>query len=191
MNLLIQSRVNKLCLGSSYYKRLFLRKGGKIEVVNLIPVTQGAEDTLHQLMQFYIYEFTVYQEIKLEENGRYAPFELKPYWTEQNLHAFFIIHGGELAGFALVESGTQDAPHIIREFFIMRKFYRRGFGEAAAHKLFDLFPGKWSITQVEKNEPAKAFWRKIIREYTGGNYTERSDNRNRSIQEFDTALILK
>ncbi|MEH7885038.1 GNAT family N-acetyltransferase [Bacillus sp. JJ1609] len=160
-------------------------------MIYLVPVKQGDEDTLHNLMQLYIYEFTVYQEIKLEGNGRYAPFDLKPYWTDQNMHAFFIIHEGELAGFALVESGSEDVPHIIREFFIMRKFYRMGFGKAAAVKLFDLFPGKWSITQVEKNEPAKTFWRKIIREYTDGNYTERYDDRNRSIQEFDTALIIK
>ncbi|WP_423406702.1 GNAT family N-acetyltransferase [Heyndrickxia sp. MSNUG] len=160
-------------------------------MVNIVSVTQGEEDTLHHLMQFYIYEFTVFQDIKIERNGKYTPFDLMPYWTEPNLHAFFIVHENELAGFSLVESGSEDQPHIIREFFILRKFYRRGFGKAAAVKLFDMFQGKWSITQIEKNEPAKAFWRKIIREYTGGNYTERSDNRKRSIQEFDTALILK
>lgn len=107
------------------------------------------------------------------------------------MHAFFIVHDGELAGFALVESGTEDDPHIIREFFIMRKFYRRGFGKAAAVKLFDLFPGKWSITQIDKIEPARAFWRKIIGEYTCGMYTERYDLRNRYIQEFDSAQIMK
>ena len=73
----------------------------------------------------------------------------------------------------------------------MRKFYRRGFGKAAAVKLFDLFPGKWSITQIDKIEPARAFWRKIIGEYTCGMYTERYDQRNRSIQEFDSAQITK
>jgi predicted acetyltransferase len=160
-------------------------------VINLVAVTQGDEENLHHLMQFYIYEFTVYQEIKLEENGRYAPFDLKPYWSEPNLHAYFIVHDSELAGFALVETGLGTDHHIIREFFIMRKFYRRGFGRAAAEELFDLFPGKWSITQVEKNVPARAFWRKTIHEYTGGNYIERFDERNRSIQEFDTALMIK
>src|SRR5574342_400608 len=101
-------------------------------MVNLVLVTQEEEDTLHHLMQFYIYEFTVFQDIKIERNGKYTPFDLKPYWSEPNLHAFFIIHESELAGFALVESGTEDQPHIIREFFILRKFYRRGFGKAAA-----------------------------------------------------------
>nr|WP_249745392.1 GNAT family N-acetyltransferase [Mesobacillus boroniphilus] len=108
--------------------------------------------------------------------------------NEADLHAFFIIHDGELAGFAMVESGN---PNVILEFFIMRKFYRRGFGKIAAIKLFDQFPGKWSITQVEKNEPARNFWRKVIGDYTGGNYIEMFDDHNRSIQEFVTGLNVK
>lgn len=157
-------------------------------MINLVRVKQEDELTLHNLIQFYIYEFTVFQEIRLEENGSYAPFDLKPYWTEPNLHAFIILYERELAGFALIESGE---PNVILEFFVMRKFYRRGFGKMAAIKLFDQFPGKWSITQVEKNEPARNFWRKVIGEYTGGNYIERIDDQNRSIQEFHTALTLK
>ena len=157
-------------------------------MIDLVRVKQEDEEILHNLIQFYIYEFTVFQEIRLEENGSYAPFDLKPYWTEENLHAFFIMHEGELAGFAMVEIGD---PNVILEFFIMRKFYRRGFGKVAALKLFDQFPGNWSITQVEKNEPARSFWRKVIGDYTGGNYVERFDEYKRSIQEFNSVLIVK
>ncbi|CAM3997319.1 GNAT family N-acetyltransferase [Mesobacillus thioparans] len=157
-------------------------------MIDLVRVKQEDEAILQNLIQFYIYEFTVFQEIKLEENGSFAPFDLKSYWTEPDLHAFFIIHEGEYVGFAMVESGE---PNVILEFFIMRKFYRRGFGRIAALKLFDQFPGRWSVLQVEKNEPARSFWRKVIGEYTGGNYIETFDDYNRSTQEFNTALALK
>ena len=157
-------------------------------MIDLVRVKQEDEEILQNLIQFYIYEFTVFQEIKLESNGSYAPFDLKPYWTEADLHAFFIMHDAELAGFVMVESGD---PNVILEFFIMRKFYRRGFGKIAAIKLFDLFPGNWSITQVEKNEPARNFWREVIGEYTSGNYIEKFDDYNRSIQEFITGIKVK
>ncbi|WP_079509273.1 GNAT family N-acetyltransferase [Mesobacillus jeotgali] len=157
-------------------------------MIDLVRVKQEDENILHNLLQFYIYEFTVFQEIKLEENGSYAPFDLKPYWTESDMHAFFIMYNGEYAGFAMVETGD---PNVILEFFIMRKFYRRGFGKIAACELFNKFPGKWSITQVAKNEPARSFWRMVIGDYTGGSYIETVDDFNRSIQEFDTALITK
>ena len=152
-------------------------------MIELVRVKQEDETILQNIIQFYIYEFTVFQEIKLEESGLFAPFDLTPYWSEADLHAFFIMLEGELAGFAMVESGN---PNVILEFFIMRKFYRRGFGKVAAVKLFELFPGNWSITQVEKNEPARKFWRKVISDYTGGNYIEKFDEHNRSIQEFNT-----
>lgn len=157
-------------------------------MIDLVRVKQEDEGILQNLIQFYIYEFTVFQEIRLESNGRYAPYDLKPYCTETDLHAFFIVHEGELAGFAMVESGD---PNVILEFFIMRKFYRRGFGKVAAIKLFDLFHGNWNITQVEKNEPARNFWRKVIGDYTNGNYVEKFDDYNRSIQEFSTGIKVK
>jgi predicted acetyltransferase len=157
-------------------------------VIDLVRVKQEDEAVLQNLIQFYIYEFTLFQEIRLEENGSYAPFDLKPYWTDMNLHAFFIIHEGEYAGFAMVESGE---PNVILEFFILRKFYRRGFGRIVATRLFDQFPGGWSVIQVEKNEPARSFWRKVIGDYTGGNYIETFDDNNCSTQEFDTVLAVK
>ncbi|MBT2637959.1 MULTISPECIES: GNAT family N-acetyltransferase [unclassified Bacillus (in: firmicutes)] len=157
-------------------------------MIDLVRVKEEDEATLQNLVQFYIYEFTVFQDIKLEVNGSFAPFDLQPYWTEADLHAFFIMHDGELAGFAMVESGV---PNVILEFFIMRKFYRKGFGTDAAVKLFDLFPGNWSITQVQKNEPARNFWRKVIGDYNGGNYIEKYDEHKRSIQEFDSLLTVK
>nr|WP_251030398.1 GNAT family N-acetyltransferase [Bacillus sp. ISL-35] len=154
----------------------------------MVRVKQEDEAILQNLIQFYIYEFTVFQEIKLEENGSFAPFDLKPYWTDPILHAFFIIHEGENAGFAMVESGESN---VILEFFIMRKFYRRGFGRIAALRLFDQFPGRWSVLQVEKNEPARSFWRKVIGDYTDGNYIETFNDNNCSTQEFNTVLAVK
>jgi predicted acetyltransferase len=160
-------------------------------MINLIPVKQKEEGILHNIMQFYIYEFTIYQDIKLEENGSFAPFDLTPYWKNPDFHAFFIEYEGELAGFALIETGTNGEPNIIREFFILRKFNRLGLGREASIKIFDMYPGKWSVTQVEKNKPAVAFWRKVIKEYTDGKYSEGFDDRNQPTQTFYSKLVMK
>ncbi|GAE44356.1 hypothetical protein [Mesobacillus boroniphilus] len=57
-------------------------------MIDLVRVKQDEEQILQNLIQFYIYEFTVFQDIKLEVNGSFAPFDLKPYWAEVDLHAF-------------------------------------------------------------------------------------------------------
>jgi predicted acetyltransferase len=155
-------------------------------MIELVRVLKDEEQTLHTLMQFYIYEFAQYlPSITLEENGLYKPFDLTPYWSLPNHHPFFIKKDNELIGFALVESATKTEPNTILEFFIIRKYNGKGFGKLAATKLFNMFSGKWHITQIEKNYPAQAFWRNIISTFTNGNYSERYDEKRRSVQEFE------
>jgi len=159
-------------------------------LVKLIPVSQDEEAILHNLMQYYIYEFSKYlPKIKLEQNGSYKPFKLDQYWTDTNFHAFFIKLEEEYIGFALVKNETKTSPNSINEFFIIQKYNGKGYGKIVATKLFNMFPGKWRITQIEKNYPAQAFWRSIISNYTNGHFKESYDESRKSIQEFDTRLI--
>lgn len=156
-------------------------------MVILDPVSIEQEQILHNIMQFYIYEFSQYiPAIRLEENGSYKPFNLKNYWENENAHAFFIKVDSELVGFAIVERGVNDDPHSINEFFVMKKFIGKGYGAIAATELFKKFPGNWKITQIHNNYPAQAFWRKVINQYTNGDYTEYYDEKRRSIQEFSS-----
>ncbi|MFZ7943549.1 GNAT family N-acetyltransferase [Neobacillus sp. 19] len=156
-------------------------------MIKLMKVMKEEEHILHNLMQFYIYDFSQYlSAITLEHDGSYKPFDLTPFWVNPNLHPFFIKKEDELIGFALVESATETEPNAIQEFFIIRKYAGKGYGKIAATQIFSLFPGKWFVTQVERNYPAQAFWRSTISAYTGGNYRERYDQKRRSIQEFDT-----
>ncbi|UFU00421.1 GNAT family N-acetyltransferase [Radiobacillus kanasensis] len=149
-------------------------------------VTRQEENILHNLMQFYIYEFTRFQHsIKLEENGAFKPFNLKDYWENPHLHAFFFKVDGEQMGFALVESAHEEEPNTMQEFFIMAKYGGKGYGQKAASQLFQRFPGKWHIVQIEKNYPAQAFWRSLTYRMTNGAVSERYENR-KSIQEFHT-----
>ncbi|CEG26968.1 GNAT family N-acetyltransferase [Bacillus sp. B-jedd] len=159
-------------------------------MLSLTKVGQNEEAILHNLMQFYIYDFSVFKpEIQLESNGTYKRFDLSEYWADEHHHAFFIHYGEERIGFALVATGSGASPHSIEEFHIIRKYTGRGFGREAAIRLFAMFPGSWQITQIKSNEPAKAFWRKVIKEFTSGNYTEHTDSHGRTIQEFTSVHV--
>ena len=93
---------------------------------------------------------------------------------EAGRSAFLLKVGDEPAGFVLLETtGTQPQTQFsFGEFFIMRKFRRRGFGQQVAHRIFDRFRGRWEVRQVIQNTPATVFWRKVIGRYTGGKYYE-------------------
>jgi predicted acetyltransferase len=127
-------------------------------MIKLVKALKEEELILHNLMQFYIYEFTQYiSAIALEENGLYKPFDLAPYWRNPNLHPYFIKRDEELIGFALVESATETTPNTILEFFIIRKYSGKGYGKLAAYEIFTLFSGKWSVMQIEKTIQLKRF----------------------------------
>jgi predicted acetyltransferase len=156
-------------------------------MIKLERVTPDKQQILHNIMQFYIYEFSSFiPTIKLEVNGAYQPFNLSSYWQQQNEHAFFIKLDSDLIGFALVECGINGEPHSINEFFVMKKYNGKGYGALTAIKIFNMFPGPWKITQIATNYPAQAFWRKVINQYTNGNYYEYYDSKRRSIQEFNS-----
>ncbi|RDY70196.1 GNAT family N-acetyltransferase [Halobacillus trueperi] len=155
-------------------------------MVSLQKVREEEAAKLHNIMQFYIYEFSQYiPDIKLEDNGSYKPFDLAKYWTNGNSHAYFIMLRDELIGFALVECTTSSSPNTIQEYFILGKYKGKGYGKDVARKLFTMFPGEWEITQIENNEPAHAFWRGLINEVSGGNFIEHHKD-GLYIQKFHT-----
>ena len=161
-------------------------KGPNIKMdIEIHPIVKEEEEVLHNLMQFYIYEFTKYMSsIRIMDNGRFGRFNLDVYWTEPNHHAYFVKVDGLLAGFVLVQSQSEEEPNSVKEFFIMRGYEGKGIGSYIAEQIFAMFPGKWLVRQSEKNERARAFWRNIISKCTNGNFVERYDERNCSIQEF-------
>ncbi len=158
-------------------------------MLHLQKVHQSEESILHNLMQYYIYEFSKYiPEITLEQSGKYKPFDLKDYWIMDNYHAYFIKLNEELIGFALVESTTESRPNTIKEFFIIAKHSGKGYGRRIARELLGMFPGDWKITQIENNEAAHLFWVGVIKEVTESSFYERFEE-GKYIQEFSVQAI--
>jgi predicted acetyltransferase len=79
-------------------------------------------------------------------------------------------------GFVLVRELTASDEAIrkfsIAEFFIMRKYRRRGVGREVAYKLFEMFKGRWSVFWLESNLPAKTFWTRTIAKHSNGEFSE-------------------
>jgi predicted acetyltransferase len=74
-----------------------------------------------------------------------------------------------LAGFVLAcvpPYVTPGREYRVNEFFVLRSYRRRRVGKAGAWALFNWLPGKWEVGWLEGNEPAAAFWRRAVAEYT-------------------------
>jgi len=123
---------------------------------------------------YYIYDFTEFVGFRCPDDGLFRRSHWDKYWTEPGRWAFYVKVDGEPGGFVLVSTeGTQPGTmYTIEEFFIMRKFRKRGLGQKVAFDILNRFRGKWEVREVVQNEPAIAFWRKVIERYTQGRYTE-------------------
>jgi len=139
-------------------------------------------------MQFYIYDFSEYVEYDVEDNGLFAPYPyLDDYWKgTSNKFPYIIKKDDKYVGFVLVKFiESQERMYFsIAEFFILKKYRLTGIGKAIAVMLFDLHKGQWEVFQKESNKPAQIFWKKVIEEYTKGQYKERSEDGKR-IQNFE------
>ncbi len=160
---------------------------------SLRPIRAGEVHAVRWLVQLYIYDLGgAYWDV--EPNGVFAPAAWhRRFWTGRGRHLFVLRVGGRLAGFALVRDRAHYAGRAAREiseFFVLRKYRRRGVGTRAALALFRRFPGRWELAELTWNVVAQRFWRRIIRRVAAGGFTERRrrhDDLVFVVQHFDTA----
>ena len=131
---------------------------------------------LRHLLQLYLHDFSVYDRVDVDEHGLYDYPRIDHYWTEDTRYPFLVRVDDHIAGFALVRemeaSEVDTLTYSIAEFFILRKYRQQGIGKTVAFQLFDRFRGNWYVGQYVSNEPSHVFWRKVIGEYTGGQFEQ-------------------
>lgn len=161
-----------------------------------VQVTAAAPEDrprLAALFELYVYDFSEILGLDVGEDGRFRPPSLDAYFTDARCHAFLVRVDGKLAGFALVQERSRltgdESVCDVAQFFVMRKYRRRGIGEQVAAWLFDRFRGPWEVRQEAQNHAATAFWRRAIGRYTGGRFGEVVLDNERwrgPVQRFDS-----
>ena len=141
--------------------------------LELVPVPIEDREILSNLLEKYNYEFSQYDQRKVNNLGLFGYKYLDYYWTENKRWAFFIKVDDHLAGFAMVNDFPEaDEPvdYSLSEFFVMFPYRRSGVGKWAAFQVSDRCHGKWQLMRHPKNIPSVHFWNKVVSEYTHGHY---------------------
>jgi predicted acetyltransferase len=131
---------------------------------------------LRRLMQLYLYDFAAIDDWTIRADGLYGDDRIiEDYWTNPRRTSFLVHVDGAIGGFVLLRDFARfagEGTREISEFFVLRRYRRQGVGAEAARLVFDMFPGKWELTQITNNTAAQVFWRQVIGDYTGGRYLE-------------------
>jgi len=139
--------------------------------VELVPTTRRDRATLQNLLELYLHDFSEFIDLGIGEDGRFGYDHLEQYWEAGNGRRAFLIHAdGSLAGFALLQTGSEVSPDPevfdVAEFFVLRGFRRAGVGLAAAHLLFHAFEGRWEVRVLESNAIGLRFWPRAVGAFT-------------------------
>jgi len=143
---------------------------------NLVISKIGPESDvlLRNLAEHYCYDMSEWFDVDTAADGRYS-YDTGSVWME-GYDAYLARVDDSLAGFALIGSAAEWLGDVstrdVHEFFIMRKFRRRGIGRGMATFLWNEHPGEWLVRVLDANAPAVTFWRGGISSYSAGLYGE-------------------
>lgn len=128
-------------------------------VVEIVDATdEEYRRVLGHLFELYVYDFSEYTGSDVHDSGSYEVVE-KDYWCNEFPHRYIARVDGKIAGFALVRRGSPlDADALaayVEEFFVLRKYRRRGVGAQLARHVFAQFPGRWQVAVLRNNLPPR------------------------------------
>lgn len=138
--------------------------------MDISEATLSEKTLIQHMMQLYQYDFSEFEGNDLDDYGMFGYKYLDHYWVEEGRTPLIVRVAKHLAGFVLVNkhSYTAEDRFCIAEFFIMRKYRRKGMGRKVARRVFDMFGPLWEVQQTKENTVAQAFWMKVVKEYTNG-----------------------
>ena len=125
--------------------------------------THVDREPLRRMLELYQYELSDIWDQDIDAAGEYG-YALDRYWNAPGNHAYVALLDGNYAGFALVDDQVKlpGGQYWMDQFFVLKKYRRRGFGQELAARVIDRHPGQWQIGQMADNHPAQSFWRKTL-----------------------------
>jgi predicted acetyltransferase len=144
--------------------------------ISVRPAKKSERDNIDILLQYYLHDFSEFEAVEIDPNGRYTYPYLDMYWQDPRRSPFLIYIQDNIAGFALVQQEVDPANGStsmdLSEFFVLRVFRNQGIGNKAATILWEKFPGAWQVRVLKSNKPGYPFWQHAISRHTIGQYKE-------------------
>lgn len=146
--------------------------------VTIHPPSRAERGLIRRMMELYLHDFSEFDEADLDEHGLFGYGDLDYFWFEPTHAAFIIRVDNNLAGFVLVDNEVflKSSERSLTEFFVLRKYRRRGVGQQAAIAVFKRLRARWEVHVVERNLPAQHFWRTVLAAHTRGQFQETAFN---------------
>ncbi len=126
------------------------------------------KDILFRLLQFALYDGSLYNDNKIGDDGIFPYKWFDNYFTDSDRDAFFIKEEGKIVGFVMINQFMKkcDSGHSVSEFLVLPEYRRKHIGKKVASLVFALYDGYWEVEPIENNNIACGFWENVIKNYT-------------------------
>jgi len=141
--------------------------------IEVFEVSSSDKQLFQNLMQFYEYEFSIYEDDDVDVSGKFEIEDVDDYFQLNEYRPLLVCVEDRPAGFVIVKSNIDSKiDHFsIEEFFIMKKYQRNGAGQKVANKVFDMFGQFWIVRVIKENKIGQSFWNKTIKKYSNGDFS--------------------
>jgi len=170
-----------------------------MQAVEIKIATQEQKPVLKWLLELYAEEFSQLNSESAAQKQVFIDSEyVDLFWKKPEWVPVLIFYHDKVAGFALIVSKGSGGDHnpirVLPEFFVLKRYRHQNVGKQAAFHIFDAFPGRWEVTQSEFNAVGQEFWRKVIQEYTSGEFSETivsTAEHQGPVQSFDNGASIR
>ena len=133
-------------------------------------VTTSNKEILYRLLQYSLFEESMYDFNEMNIEGLFEYKEFGLYFTDVNRYAYFIKEKGnnKLLGFVMLRKDGNN--YNLTEFMIIPKYRRKGLGREVALMVFKMYRGNFEVSPSFGSKGAFNFWESVIKEYTNNNY---------------------
>ena len=150
-----------------------------MEKIELVPVREQHYEVMQNLSRLYTYDLSdiaaCLNGYQCDAKGQYSDC-VDEYLEDSNFDCYLFKVKDEWAGFAIIKKKIQlegsdiESPvSEMAEFFLARKFRRKGVATDTVFRIFDSYPGKWEVDVWPENRAACSFWNSAISKYRGDN----------------------
>ncbi len=132
-------------------------------MLKVIEAKKEDRDTVMNLLEKYLYEFSQWEKTDVNDKGLYGYEYLDCYFEEKT-------------------------DFCLSDFFIMNKYRRKGYGKEAVFQVLNMHHGKWQLKRHPHNIGSVHFWNNVIAEYTKGNFRLVEKYPNKEVDYDDGTL---
>ncbi len=162
-----------------------------LPTVSIATVEQ--KTVIANLLQYYLYDFSEFSPTEINSQGSFDYPYLDHYWRDPDRTPYLFCLDNRPMGFALVrvetDPGNGEKWMDLAEFFVLRPYRRLGYGSTLAASVWNLHPDRWQVRLFETNKVAYPFWKRVIDDFTDGEFRESAKDKE-FVFEFESSRTI-